>query len=108
MQLDCLTFYQDRLKCLDTQTMQCRSTVQHNRMLFNNVFQYIPYFCLETLYHFLSTLDIMSRTICNQFFHNERFEQLDCHLFRQTTLIDLKLRSDNNNGTSRVVNTLTK
>ena len=27
MKLDCLTFYKDRLKCLDTQSVKCRSTV---------------------------------------------------------------------------------
>ena len=42
MQLDRLTFYQDRLKCLDTQSVQCRRTVQHNRMLFDDIFQNIP------------------------------------------------------------------
>ena len=42
MQLNCLTFNQDRLECLDTQSMQCRSTVLHNRMLFDHVFQHIP------------------------------------------------------------------
>ena len=47
MKLDCLTFYQDRLKGLDTQTMQRRCTVQHNRMLLNNIFQHIPYFRSE-------------------------------------------------------------
>ena len=108
MQFDRFTFYQDRLKCLNTQTMQCRSTVQHNRMLFDNVFQYIPYFRLYFLDHFLCVFDVVCSTVGNQLFHNERFEQLDCHFFRQTTLVNLKFRSYNNNGTSGIVNTLTK
>ncbi|CDB20738.1 predicted protein [Blautia sp. CAG:52] len=108
MQLDRFTFYQDRFKCLNTQTMQCRSTVQHNRMLFDNVFQYIPYFRLYFLDHFLCIFNVMSGSVCNQFFHNERFKQLDCHLFRQTTLINLQFRSNDDYGTSGVVNSFTQ
>ena len=59
MQFDRFTFYQDRLKCLNTQTMQCRSTVQHNRMLFDYFFQNVPYFRLKSLYHFLCVFNIM-------------------------------------------------
>ena len=42
MQLDGFTFHQDGLKCLDTQTMQGRRTVQHYRMLFDYLLQHIP------------------------------------------------------------------
>ena len=89
MKFDCFTFYKDRLKCLDTKSVQCRSTVQHNRMLFDNFFQNVPYLCLKFLYHFLCTFNIMSGSVCNKLFHNKRFEQLNRHLFRQTTLINL-------------------
>ena len=58
MKLDSLTLYKDWLECLDTKSVQCRSTVQHNRMLFDNVFQYIPYFRLYFLDHFLCIFDI--------------------------------------------------
>ena len=108
MKLNSLTFYKDRLKRLDTQTMQCRCTVQHNRMFFDNVFQNIPYSWLKLLYHLLGILNIVRGAVCYQFFHNERLKQLDCHLFWQTALINLQLWSNNDNGTSGVVNTLTK
>ena len=108
MKLNSLTFYKDRLKRLDTQTMQCRCTVQHNRMFFDNIFQNVPYSWLKLLYHLLGILNIVRGAVCYQFFHNERLKQLDCHLFWQTALINLQLWSNNNNGTSGVVNTLTK
>ena len=38
MKLDSLTFYKNRFKCLNTKSVQCRSTVQHNRMLFDYFF----------------------------------------------------------------------
>ena len=89
MQLDCLTFYQNRLECLDTQTMQCRSTVQHNRMLFDYILENVPNLRLKALYHLLCIFNVMSGSVGNQLFHNERFKQLDRHLFRQTALVNL-------------------
>ena len=50
----------------------------------------------------------MCSTVGNQLFHNERFEQLDCHFFRQTALVNLQFRSYDDNGTAGIVNTFTK
>ena len=108
MKLDCLTFNKDRLKRLDTQTMQCRCAVQHNRMFFDNVLKHIPNSRLKLLYHLLSIFNVMGGSVGNKFFHNERFEQLDRHLFRKTTLVNLKFRSYDDNGTSGIVNSFTK
>ena len=108
VKLDRLTFYQNRLKCLNTQSVKCRCTVQHNRMLFNYILQHIPYFLLYPVNHLLCTLNIMCCLIGNQFFHNKRLKQLNRHLFWKSTLIDLKLRSHNDNRTTRIINTLSK
>ena len=50
----------------------------------------------------------MSSSVCNQFFHYKWFEKLNCHLFWQTALINLKFRSYDDYRTSGIVNTLTK
>src|SRR5699024_7670900 len=100
--------HQDRLEGLDSQTVQRRGAVQHNRMLFDNVFQYVPYLRLQSFHHLLGVLDIVCSSVLHQLFHNERLEQLDCHLLWQTALIDLKFRSDYDNGTSGVVDTFTQ
>ena len=97
MQLDSLTFYKDWLKSLNTKSVKCRSTVKHNRMLFNNILKYIPYFSLKSLNHLLGTLNIMCLTACYKLLHNERLEKLNCHLLRETTLIYLKFRTYNDN-----------
>ena len=89
MKLNGLTFYQDRFKSLDTQPVQRRSTVQHNRMLFNYILQYIPNLRLELLHHLLCVLDIVSGAIGNKLLHNERLKQLNSHFLWQTTLINL-------------------
>ena len=108
MKFNRLTFYQNRLKRLDTKTVKSRSTVQHNRMLTNDFFQNIPYGRLQFFYHFLGIFNIVCRSICHQLFHNKRFKQLDSHLLRQTTLVNLQFRSHYDYGTSRIVDTFTK
>ena len=108
VQLNRFTFYQNRLERLDTQTMQRRGTVQHNRMLFDDVLENVPYLRLEFLDHFLCIFDVMCSAVGNQLFHNERFKQLDCHFFRQTALVNLQFRSYDDNRTAGVVNTFTK
>ena len=107
MKLDCLTLYQCRLKCLNTKTVKCRGTVQHNRVLTDNLLQHIPYLRLKLLNHLLGLLNIVCCSVCYQFLHNERLEQLNSHLLRKTTLIDLKFRTNDDNGTAGIVNTLT-
>ena len=108
MQLDGLTLYQDRLKGLDTQSVQGRGTVQHNRMLFDNILQHIPYLRLQSLYHLLGILYIVGGSVGNQLLHNKGLKQLNGHFLRKTTLIYLKFRSNHDNGTSGIVHTLSK
>jgi len=100
MQFDRLTLDQDRLKCLDAQSVQCRCTVQHDGMLFDNVLEDIPDARLQTLDHLLCRLDVVRGTVLYKLLHNERLEQLDRHLFRQAALIDLQFGSDDDNGTA--------
>ena len=62
---------------------------------------------LQPFYHLLRILDVVSSAVCYQLLHNEGLEQLDRHFLRQTALINLQFRSNDDNGTSGIVNTLT-
>ena len=108
MQLDGLALYQDRLKGLDTQSVQGRGTVQHNRMLFDNILQHIPYLRLQSLYHLLGILYIVGGSVGNQLLHNKGLKQLNGHFLRKAALVYLKFRSNHDNGTSGIVHTLSK
>ena len=108
MQLDRLTFHEDRLERLDTEPVQRGGTVQHNRMLLDHFLKHIPHLRLESLDHLFCVLYIMSCTVRHKLFHNKRLEQLDRHLFRKTALIDLQLRSHDDNGTSGIVDTFSE
>ena len=77
-------------------------------MLLDNLFENIPHLRLQTLYHLLRVFDIVRRAVCHQLLHDERLEQLDRHLLRQTALINLQLRSYYDNGTSRIVDTFSE
>ena len=76
-------------------------------MLTDNLFEDIPYLRLKLFNHFLCLLNVMCSSVRNKLFHNERLKQLDRHLLWKTALINLKLRTYNDNGTSGIVNTLT-
>ena len=89
MKLNRLTLYEDRLKCLDTESVQRGSAVQHNRMLLDHIFEYIPYLRFQAFHHFLRALDIMRNAVHHKFLHHKGLEQLQCHLFWKTALINL-------------------
>ena len=80
--------------------MQGRRTVEHYRVLFDDTFQYIPYFRSYLFDHPLGALDVVSITLLHQLFHDERLEQFQGHLLRQSTLIELEFRSYYDNGTA--------
>ena len=74
VQLDRLAFDQCRLKRLDTQTMQGRCTVQHHRVLANDVFEDVPYHWLFGFHHTFGGLDGGRQPHHFQLVENERFE----------------------------------
>ena len=101
-------FYQNRFKGLDSQSVQRRRTVEHDRMLFDDILQHIPYLWLDLFDHALGVFDVVRITLLYQFLHDERFEQFQRHLLRQSALIEFQLRTDNDYRTSRVIDTLTQ
>ena len=108
MQLNRLTLYQDRLKGLDTKPVQRRRTVQHDRMLLDDILQHIPYLWLQPLHHLLGILYIVGGSVGYKLLHYKGLEQLDGHFLGKSALVNLKFRSNHDNRTSGIVNTLTK
>ena len=77
-------------------------------MLFDDAFQHIPHFRSDLLDHSLGALDVMRVALLYQLLHDERLEEFQRHLLRQTALIEFQLRSDDDNRTSGIVNTFTQ
>ena len=108
VQFDGATFPKDRFERLDTQAVQGRRAVQQNRMFVDDIFKDIPYFRRNFFDFFLRIFDVVRQTASHEFFHDKRFEEFERHFLRQTALVHFEFRSDNDNGTAGVVNTLTQ
>src|SRR6266404_725076 len=101
-----LAFHQHRLEGLNAEAVKRGSAVQQYGMFANDVFENIPDYRLLLLDHFLGLLDGRAMTLRFELVIDERLEQLERHLLRQTALIELQLRADHDNRAAGVVNAL--
>ena len=60
---------------------------------------------MDLFYLFLSFLDVGSLAGFNKSLHYEGLEQLERHFLRKTALVNLEVRTDDDNGTAGVVDT---
>ena len=108
MELDRTTLNEYRRERLDTKSVQRRRTVEQYGVILDNALEGVPDLILCALYHLLSLLDVLRGTLLNEVVEHERLEQLESHLLRETALIHLQLRANDDNGTSGVVDALTE
>ena len=106
MQTDGAALDEDRLERLNAQTVQGRRTVQHDRVTLDDVLEHVPYLGLCALDHLLGGLDVGCGAVLDQLLHDEGLEQLESHFLRQTALVDLEVRTDDDNRTAGVVDAL--
>ena len=100
MELDRTAFHEDRLKCLDAESVERRSSVEEDRMVLDDNFECIPDFVSHTLDHLAGALDVAGCLRLDKSLHYERLEEFESHFLRQTALIHLEFRSDDDNRTS--------
>ncbi|CRH69704.1 Uncharacterised protein [Chlamydia trachomatis] len=106
--VNCFTFNQNWLKCLNTQTVKCRSTVKKHRMFRNNFLKHTPNLGISAIYKALCALHILSKALIHQTLNNEWLKQLQRHWLRQTALMHAKAWANNDYGTARIINSLTE
>src|ERR1700729_504958 len=106
MQLNRLALDQHRLERLDAQPMQRRRAVEQHRMLADHLVENIP--DLGTLFfdQLLGLLDRSRQTLGVEPRIDERLEQLQRHLLRQTALMQPQLGADHDHRTSGIVDAL--
>src|SRR6185369_10419078 len=104
--LDRFAFDEDRLKCLDTETVQSRSAIQKHRMLANHFFENVPNDRLLPFDHLARLLDGGGVRLLLELVVDEWLEQLERHLLRQTALVQFQFWSNNDHLTSGVVDAL--
>ena len=96
------------LECLNRQSVQSRRTVQHHWMTFSHFSKNVPYLSRLTVDHLLSRTNSVAVAEFLKSTDDEWLEESECHFLRKTTLTKLKLRTNHDHRTTRVVNTLTK
>ena len=97
VQLDGLALDKLRLECLDTESVQGRSTVQKNRMAFHHVLQDIPDNGILAVNHLLCTLYGLYHASFKKFPDDERLVKLSGNEFRKSALMHLEFRTYNDN-----------
>src|SRR5690625_5987062 len=90
MQLNCLAFNKNRLKCLNAKPVQRWCAVQEHRVLANNLFENIPDLGLFALNQLLGCLDGHGQSAPLQLGEDKRLEQLKRHLLGQSALVKLE------------------
>ena len=108
MQLDSLTLNHLGLESLNTQTVQCRSTVEQHRMTLHHMLKDIPDDGILAVNYLLGALHCLHNTALDELTDDERLVELCCHQLRQSALAHLELGTNDNHRTGRVVNTLTE
>src|SRR3989337_2326070 len=78
-------------------------TSGRDRMLFDHLFENVPDFRPLALDHFLGALDGGGKPLFLKLVEDEGLEELECHLLRQTALVELEVRADDDHRTARVV-----
>ena len=108
MELESLSVNENGLEGLDSQSVERRSSVEHDRMLLDDLVQNCPDFAGFGLYEGLGLLDVAGQVVLDKLLDQKRLEQLESHLGRNTALVHPELRTDDDNRTSAVVDTLSE
>src|SRR4030095_10485815 len=106
--LDGFALNQHRLECFNAKTMERRSAVEQNRLVFDDFLKDVPPHGVLPLDHFFCSLHRSAMATLLEPVVNERLEQLERHLLRQTTLMQIQLRTHDDDGTSGVIHALSK
>ena len=106
VQLDGLAFDQDGLEGLDAQAVQRGSTVQHDRVLLDDLFEDVPHHGRAGFHFLLRRLDGGGDAALLELREDEGLEQFQRHQLGQTALVQLEVRTHRDHGTARVVHAL--
>src|SRR6202167_220742 len=106
MNLDRLALHQHRLEGLDAKTVQRGCPVQHDRVIFDDLFQNVPDDRILLLHHFFGLLDGGTVSRLLEPVIDERLEQLESHLLRQPALMQLEFGANNDHRTTGVIDAL--
>src|SRR6266851_2851186 len=100
---DGFAFDEHRLERLNAEAVQRRRAVQQHGMFANDILENVPDHRLLLLDHFLGLLDGGAVTLGFELVIDEGLKEFEGHFLRQTALVELELRADDDDGTAGVV-----
>ena len=106
MNADGLAFHQRGLEGLNAQAVQRGRAVEQHGMFANHVFEDVPDDGFLLLDHLLGLLDGGAMAGGFELVIDERLEELEGHLLRQTALVQAQFRADDDDGAAGVVHAL--
>ena len=103
MHLDGVTFNEDRAERLDGLAVQGRRAVQKHVLVFNRLFEDRPHFRCFVFDKTTCSADVVGEFACKQALNDERAEEFEHHVLRQTAFVESEVRTDDDDGATRVV-----
>src|SRR5262249_23055855 len=103
---DRLALDEHRLEALDAEAVERRRTVQQHRMVLDDLAEDVPHLGLLALDQPLRALHRLDVAAILELADDERLEQLERHVLRQSALVQLELGPDDDHRAARVVDTL--
>ena len=101
-----LAFHEHRLERLDTQTVKRRRAVEQHRVIADDAFEDFEDHRVLALHDLLGALHRFGFTALHQLVDDERLEEFERHGLRQAALVQLELRTHDDDRTARVVHAL--
>ena len=74
MQFDSTAFNKHGFKRLNAEAVQRRRAVEHDRVIFNDNLEHIPYLGADAFHHALCALNVMGKAIFHELLHHEGFK----------------------------------
>src|SRR5262245_6544932 len=101
-----LAFHEHWFKGLNTKPVKRRRTVQEHRVVANDLFENLVHLWRLALDDLFRALHRLGDALLDELVNDERLEQLERHQLGQTALMQLKLGTDDDDRTARVVHAL--
>ena len=108
MDLDGATFNKNRLKGLNTKAMESWGAIEQNRPPLYYVLQHLPNLRSLPLHEPFCAFDTMGIAAENETIHDKGLKQLQGHPLRQSTLVQLELRTNHDHRASAIIHPLAK
>src|ERR1700733_3017157 len=108
MNLDSVSFDEDRLECLDTEAVKSRSSVQEHVLVLDHVFEHSPHFRDAVVDETGCAADVECQFPFEKLRDDERLEELEGHVLWKSALVELELRTDDDHRSAGVVHALSE